>query len=75
MDAPEVAVNDPVSSFRLLIGSLGELQVPGGVVIPRMRFQEGGLVLGAWLDIAPLALEDILACATPRSLTVYDAIS
>ena len=40
VDASEVAVNDPVSSFRLLIGSLGELQVPGGVVIPRMRFRE-----------------------------------
>ena len=82
MDAPEVAVNEPVSSFRLVIGSLGEAQVPGGVVIPRMRFQEGGLVLGTWLDIAPLALEDywrasmsFLACATPRSLTVYEAIS
>jgi hypothetical protein len=52
---PEVAIHEPVSSFRLIGRALGEPEMPVGVLVPRVRVEEGALVLGRRLDLAPAA--------------------
>lgn len=61
MDPPEVAVHEAVSSLRLVGRTLGEPQMPVGVLLPRVRIEEGVLVLGRRLDLAPGAFQDVLA--------------
>jgi hypothetical protein len=61
MQAAEVAVDEGVPSLGLVAGAVGEGQVPVGVLLPGMGLQEGVLVVGAGLDVAPAALEHVLA--------------
>ena len=60
-DAPEVAVDERVPGLGLVVGALGEPEVPLGVLLPRVRLQEGVLVVGARLHVAPVAVEHVLA--------------
>ena len=60
MDAAEVPVHERVPRLGLLRGALGEPEVPLPVLVPRVRLQEGVLGVSAWLDVAPLAPEDVL---------------
>src|SRR5205823_642776 len=49
-----------VPRLGLVSGSFCETKVPRGVLVPRMRLQEGVLVVGAWLCVAPIAVEHVL---------------
>ena len=61
---------------------LGEAEVPGGVVVPRVGVEEGVLVVGGRLRVAPVAREHVLAgidqlaaVLTAALFTRYFAIS
>ena len=77
----EVPVDERVPGLGLLGRSLGEPEMPLGEVIPRVGIEEGVLVVGAGLDVAPELLStywrasmSFFACDTARSFTEYDAI-
>ena len=60
MNAPEVAVDECVPGLGVVVRSLGESEMPLGILGPGVRFQEGVLVLGTRLYIAPHAVEHVL---------------
>jgi hypothetical protein len=60
MDAPEVAVDECVPGLRIVGRTVGEPEMPAGVVVPRVRLQEGILVPGARLNVSPHAFEHVL---------------
>ena len=60
VDAPEVPVDEAVPRLGVVARTAGEAQMPCGVVIPRMRLQEGVLVFGTGLNVPPGALENVL---------------
>ena len=60
VDSPEIPVHKRVSGLRFVARAVGEPQMPRGVLVPRVRLQEGILVIGARLNLAPLALEYVL---------------
>src|SRR4051812_45627607 len=61
VDAAEVAVDERVARFGLVVGALGEPQVPRRVLLPRVRVEVPILRLGLGLHLAPVALENVLA--------------
>src|SRR4029453_16707719 len=61
VEAAEVAVDKGVPGLGLVGGAVGEGQVPLGVLLPGVGLQVGVLVVGAGLDVAPDALEHVLA--------------
>ena len=68
VQAAEVSVDECVARFGLLRGALREAEMPLGVLVPRVRSEECILVLGLGLDLAPVAVEHVLAPTdeTPR---------
>src|SRR5688572_19065835 len=61
VDASEVAVHERVAGLGAVVGPLGEPEVPGGVLLPGVALQVVVLRLRPWLDLAPVAVEDVLA--------------
>ena len=61
VDPPEVAVDERVAGLRLAGRALGQPDVPERVILPRVLLEEGVLVLGARLDLAPIAVQHVLA--------------
>src|SRR4030095_16094922 len=61
VQAAEVAIHEGVPGLGLVAGAVGGGQVPPGVLLPGVGLQVGVLVLGARLDVAPDALEHVLA--------------
>ena len=57
----EVAVDEGVPGLGVVPGAIGEPEMPPGVFLPRVRFQEGVLPAGAGLDLTPIAVEHVLA--------------
>lgn len=47
--ASQVAVYECVTGLRLIRGTLGKAEVPGGILLPRVALQEGVLGISAWL--------------------------
>ena len=60
VDAPEVPVHEGVPGLGLVGGSLGQAEVPAGVLFPGVPFQVGVLVARAGLDVPPVAVEHVL---------------
>src|SRR4051812_50054174 len=56
-----VAVDERVARLRVVGGSLRQPQEPVAVLLVGVRREGGVLRLGAGLDVAPLAVEDVLA--------------
>ena len=73
MDATEVPVDEGVPGLGVVAGSVCQPEVPFGIVVPRMRLQEGVLVLGARLNVAPCALEHVLVSLDEPSGMCYGA--
>jgi hypothetical protein len=61
MDPTEVSVDEAVPGLGVIVGTLGQPEMPCGVLIPGMGLQEGVLVVGAGLTIAPVAVDYVLA--------------
>ena len=59
--AAEVAVDERVPRLGLVVGAVGEPEVPLGVLVPGVGLEERVLVVGARLDVAPVAVEHVLA--------------
>jgi hypothetical protein len=62
MDAAEIAIDERISSLRVVARTVGESEMPSGVLVPGVRVQKRVLVVGVWLNVAPHALEHVLAC-------------
>ena len=60
VDAAEVAVDEGVARLGLVGGAVGERQVPGAVRRPVVALEEGVLGPRVGLDVAPVAVEDVL---------------
>ncbi len=60
VESTEVTVGERVPGFGLLRRIVSESQKPFAVLMPRVRLEEGVLVLGARLDVSPRAVEDVL---------------
>jgi hypothetical protein len=60
MDATEIPIDESVPSLRVVISTVGEPEVPLRVLVPRVRLEEGVLVVGARLSVAPIALQHVL---------------
>jgi hypothetical protein len=76
----EVALDEGVPGLGVVFGAIGEPEMPPGVFLPPVRFQEGVLPAGAGLDLTPIAVEHVLAAdnellchATPSGFTEYEA--
>ncbi len=61
MDAAKIAINERVSAFGLVTRFLVKAEVPFGVVVPGVAFQERILIRGLGLNFAPFTVENILA--------------
>ena len=71
MDATKIAINERVSALGLVIGFLVKAEVPFGVVVPGVTFQECILVRGFRLSFAPVTFENVLVCVD-QSASVGD---
>jgi hypothetical protein len=60
MDTAEVSVDKRVPGLGVVAGTVGKPEMPQGVFLPAMRLQEGVLLAGARLDLAPVAVEHVL---------------
>src|SRR5215207_10305158 len=60
VDATEISVDERVPRLGFVRGPLGEPEVPVRVLLPGMRLQERVLVVGARLDIPPVAVQHVL---------------
>lgn len=61
MDAAKIAINECVSALGLVSRLVIKAEVPLGVVLPRVAFQERILVRGFRLNFAPVTVENVLA--------------
>jgi hypothetical protein len=61
MDAAKVAERECVSRLRLIVGTLREPEVPPGVLLPGVLLEVLVLIRRAGLNVAPLAVEHVLA--------------
>ena len=61
MDPAEVSVNKRVPGLGVVARTVGEPQMPPGVFVPRVRPQERVLIAGPGLDLAPIAVQYVLA--------------
>ena len=61
VEATEVPVDEGMPGLGLVRGPLREAEMPFGVLVPRVRLQEGVLGAGARLDVAPFAVENVVA--------------
>jgi two-component system OmpR family sensor kinase len=60
VDAPEIPVDEGVPGLRLVVGPLGQAEVPAGILIPRVPLEVGVLIARARLDAPPVAVEHVL---------------
>src|SRR4051794_6355677 len=60
MHPAEVAVHERVSRLRLVVRALGQAEVPGGVLVPRVTFEKGVTRVRVGLHLAPVAVQDVL---------------
>jgi hypothetical protein len=77
MDSTKVAVYEGVSALGLIRSPVTEPEMPLGVLGPGVSGQEGVFLVGAGLNLSPVAIENVLAAsmrrrarAIPRLLTV-----
>jgi hypothetical protein len=61
VQAPEVAEHEGVAGLRLLRRTVGEGEVPAGVLLPPVGLEKGVLLRGAGLDIGPAAAHPVPA--------------
>src|SRR5262245_27863444 len=59
VQAAKVAVHERVSRLGLVGGALGQPEEPARVLLPRVFLQEGVLVAGLRLDVAPVAVQHV----------------
>src|SRR3954468_18503590 len=62
---PEVAVDERVARLGLVVRAVGEGEVPGAVLVPRVARQVVVLVVGGRLNTAPLNAQDVPAGGGP----------
>src|SRR5450432_535318 len=62
MDTAKVPVDERVPGLGLVGGAIGQAEMPACVLVPRVRLQEGVLILGLGLAGPPVAVEHVLAC-------------
>jgi hypothetical protein len=60
MDTPEIAVDECMPGLGVIGRTVRESQMPGGVLIPRVRLEKVVLVVGTRLNVAPHAVEHVL---------------
>jgi hypothetical protein len=61
VDAAKIAINERVSALGLITRFLVKAEVPFGIVVPGVAFQERILIRGLGLNFAPFTVEHILA--------------
>ena len=74
MNAAKVAVDKGVSGLRLVRSAFRQAEVPLAVLLPRVVLQECVFVGGAGLDVAPVAIEDVLASGDGLPCPLHGAI-
>src|SRR5215217_5000025 len=74
VDPAEVAVDERVARLRLVRRALREAEVPVGVLLPRVRLEEGVLVGRLGLHRAPVALEHVLPRLDPLARAGYRSL-
>ena len=74
MESTEVPVAERVPGLGLVRRIVGEAEIPLPVVIPRVRFQEGILLVGARLDVSPRAVEDVLVRIDELPCSLHGAL-
>ena len=78
MDAAKVPVDISVPTLGLIARAIGKAEMPFRVLVPGVSFQERVFILGAWLSLAPVAVEDVLAgideAASVRDRALIDRI-
>src|SRR5688572_22642948 len=67
VDPPEVAVDERVPCLGLIGGAFGQPEMPQRVLVPRMALQVGVLIISTRLNLAPVAVEHILASVDQRA--------
>src|SRR5439155_19516424 len=60
MDPSEVAEHECIARLRPVGRSIGQAQVPDGVLVPGVGPEEAVLVISLGLDLAPVAVQDVL---------------
>src|SRR6202035_2488460 len=60
VDPAEVPVDEGVPGLGAVAGAGGQDEVPLGVLVPRVGLEEGVLLAGAGLDLAPVAVQHVL---------------
>lgn len=60
MDTAKVSIDERVPGLGLLRSSISEAEMPFGELIPGMGSQIGVLLVGARLNLSPVALEHVL---------------
>ena len=61
VDPAEIAEHEGVAGLRLVVGAVGEPQVPFGVIVPAVGREERVLLLGRRLPLTTVASEHVLA--------------
>src|ERR687891_415869 len=74
MDTTEVSIDERISGLGVVFGAVGEPEMPFGIFIPGVRLQEGVLVGGAGLDVAPIAVEYVLVGIDESSRSCYGVV-
>jgi hypothetical protein len=69
----DVAVDKRVARLRLLVRALGDAEMSGGVLLPRVRLQERVLLPCARLHVRPTRAEHVLA-GVDQPLRVPDRV-
>ena len=57
---PQVTEDERIPRLGFISRTLGKAEMPGGVLLPGVPFQEGVLVVGAGLHLTPVAVENVL---------------
>ena len=74
VDSAEIPVDEAVSGLGLVGGTLGQTEVPRRVLLPVVGFEVCVLVLGARLDITPLAAHHVLTRIDELAAVVYSVL-
>jgi len=78
MDPAKIPIDERVTALGLVCRFVVEAEVPFGVFVPAVRFEEGVLVIRAGLNFAPVAVEHVLASvdetASIRDCALIDRI-
>jgi hypothetical protein len=57
---PQVTEDERIPRLGLISRTFGQAEMPSGVLLPGVPFQEGVLVVGAGLHLTPVAVENVL---------------